>query len=180
MSDNPWHIKSRRTVYDNPWITVAHHEVLDPGGRDGIYGIVQFKNRATGVVPLAENGDTWLVGQYRLPLGKFSWELPEGGAPLQEDPLEGAKRELREEVGLVAARWEPLLRMDLSNSVTDEVAYVYLAEELTQHEAAPEPDEQLLVKRLPLSEALQMVEQGEITDAISVAGLLAVARLKKL
>ncbi|WP_374449953.1 NUDIX domain-containing protein [Stella sp.] len=170
---NPWTVRRAEVRYDNRWIRVTHHEVLTPAGTPGIYGTVHFKNLAIGVVPVDDQGHTWLVGQYRFPLGTYSWEIPEGGGPHGVPPLESAARELAEETGLVAAGWLPLLEMDLSNSVSDERAIAYLAWDLTQGAAEPEPTEQLRLRRLPLGAAFGLVRDGSIRDALSVAALQA-------
>jgi len=176
--ENPWLTLSSRTVYENPWISIRHEEVINPGGGAGIYGVVHMKNTATGVVPLDAEGYTYLVGQYRYTLNEYSWEIPEGGSPEGTDPLESAKRELREETGFSAAKWTTLSRIHTSNSVTDEAGFIYLAEELTAGNTAPEETEELKVWRLPLKEAVQLVMANRITDSISIAGLLKAARLK--
>lgn len=172
--DNPWKIDSEKNIYDNPWINVTEYQVTNPSGNPGIYGRVHFKNKAIGVFPLDKNGNTYLVGQYRFPLKQYSWELPEGGGPLESHPLDSAKRELLEETGLKAAKWTEILRMHLSNSVCDEEAIIYLAQNLEQFEAEPEETEQLIIKKMPFSEVYQMVCRGEITDAITVAAVLKV------
>lgn len=172
--ENPWRTLASRAVYDNPWISVTEHQVVKPSGGEGIYGVVHFKNRAIGVLPLDDEGYTWLVGQYRYTLGQYSWEIPEGGGRLDEEPLLAAQRELKEETGMEAQEWREILRMHLSNSVTDELAIVYLARELRQGDAQPEDTEQLQVRRLPFEEAVRMVYAGEITDSISVAAILRV------
>lgn len=174
---NPWKLKSKAVAYENPWIRVEHHEVITPGGTDGIYGKVHFKNQAIGIVPIDENGNTYLVGQWRYPLEEYHWEIPEGGCPVGTDPLETAKRELKEETGLVAATWEPLLDFHLSNSVTDEWGIAYLARGLRQEEAEPEPTEDITIKKLPLQEAVKMTLNGEIKDALSILALQKVALL---
>lgn len=171
---NPWKTLSARNAYDNPWIRVEHREVLNPSGGAGIYGVVHFKNTAVGIVPLDQEGYTWLVGQYRYTLGRYSWEIPEGGGALGSDPLEAAQRELLEETGLTARRWIPLLEMHTSNSVTDEYGVAYVAQDLEEGEAQPEETEQLQIRRLPFSEAVDMVMQGEITDALSMIAILKV------
>jgi 8-oxo-dGTP pyrophosphatase MutT (NUDIX family) len=179
--ENPWKTLTTRTVYDNPWIRVDEHDVINPSGGKSLYGKVSFKNKAIGIIPIDDEDNTWLVGQYRYPLNQYSWEIPEGGGPLGIPPLESAQRELKEETGLTAKRWELILRMHLSNSVTDEEAFIYVAEELEQGEYELEETEaDLVVKKLPLLEAVKMVMTGEITDSISVAALLKVARLKNL
>jgi 8-oxo-dGTP pyrophosphatase MutT (NUDIX family) len=169
---NPWKTKSIKTAYENNWIEVEHHEVINPSGNNGIYGKVHFKNLAIGIIPIDENNNTWLVGQYRYPINQYSWEIPEGGGKIGVDPLESAKRELLEECGLIATEWTEILQMHLSNSVSDELAIIYTAKGLTQTEAEPEDSEQLQLKKIPLENAIQMVLDGKITDSMSVAALL--------
>ena len=171
-SGNPWQILSSKEQYDNKWINVTEHQVLNPAGNPGIYGVVHFKNMAVGVLPLDEENYTWLVGQYRFPLNRYSWEIPEGGCPEGEEPLDAAKRELEEETGLRANNYTQLITMHLSNSVCDEYAIVYLARGLSQHTAAPEETEQLSLKKIHLNDAYAMVQQGIITDSMSVAAIL--------
>lgn len=169
-SKNPWTILSSRDVYNNPWIQVTEHQVLNPAGGPGIYGVVHFHNLAIGVVPY-ERGKIWMVGQYRVPLEAYSWEIPEGGGKLGLDPLVSAARELQEETGLTADRYEVLLEMDLSNSVSDERAIVYLATGLHAGEAEPEETEDLRLRQMTLAEAYEMVERREIRDSLTVAAI---------
>ena len=177
---NPWKTLSRRTIYDNPWIRVEDHRVLNPSGGPGQYGKVCFKNQAVAILPLAPDVGVYLVGQYRYTLGVYSWELPKGGAPLDEDPLVAAQRELKEETGLSAGRWQLLLKMHLSNSVTDEIGSIYVAEDLTHGAAQPEDTEQLAIRVLPFAETLEWVRDGRITDALSVAAILKLASDRSL
>ncbi len=171
-SENPWTTLERRSIYDNPWIAVREDRVLRPDGTPGIYGVVQFKNRAVGVLPVDEQGHIWLVGQYRYPLGSYSWEIPEGGCPEGEHPEETARRELREETGLIAGRLEFLIASHLSNSVSDELALVFRATELTPGPSAPEGAERIEVRRVEWTDAWAMLQRGEITDSMSVIALL--------
>jgi 8-oxo-dGTP pyrophosphatase MutT (NUDIX family) len=168
---NPWQTLTSTEVYRNPWIQVVEHRVIRPDGKPGIYGVVAFQNLAVGVLALNEEGFMVLVGQWRYPLGGYSWEIPEGGCPLGQDPLETAQRELREETGLEAHEWDSMLRMHLSNSVSDEAAVVYLARSLRQGFAEPEGTEKLVVRWVRPTEAWDMIKQGLITDAISVAAI---------
>ncbi|MEM8895325.1 MAG: NUDIX hydrolase [Bacteroidota bacterium] len=177
---NPWTVKSQKPIYDNPWVTVDEFDVINPSGGLGIYGRVHFKNLALGVIPVDEDQNTWLVGQYRFPLDEYSWEIPMGGGPIGIDKIESAKRELKEETGLIASQWTELLRIHTSNSVTDEEGFVFLAEGLTQSTTEFEETEQLEIRKLPLTEAVKMAEEGEITDSLSLAGLFKVARLFKI
>lgn len=178
-TDNPWLRHSRRVVYENAWIVVYHDDVRRPDGKPGIYGVVHYRNRAVGVVAVDDRDRVLLVGQYRYPLDEYSWEIPEGGAAEGEDLLEAAQRELVEETGYTAERWRQVLRAHLSNSVSDETAVCYLATDLRDGTARPEGTEQLQVRWVAFDEALAMVLDGRITDALSVLGLQRVALLRR-
>lgn len=171
---DPWTILDSREIYDNKWIRLTEYDVINPKGGKGIYGKVHFKNRALGIVALDEEENIYLVGQWRFALGHYSWELPEGGGPLDDDPLESARRELEEETGLKAAHWEKMFDFHLSNSVTDEFGYVYLATGLEQGAAKPEDTEDITVRKVSVDEAVEMVLKGEITDSMSVAAIFRV------
>lgn len=176
---NPWKLLSKEQIYTNPWITVEEHQVLNPAGGKGIYGKVHFKNKAIGIVALDDHNNTWLVGQFRYTLNEYSWEIPEGGGSLGVDPLEAAKRELLEETGITAKAWKQIMRIHTSNSVTDEEGFIFLAETLTfGANQLEETEADLIVKKMPFTDALQMVLSGKISDSLSVAGILQVARLK--
>jgi 8-oxo-dGTP pyrophosphatase MutT (NUDIX family) len=176
MSDpdqsNPWTTLGSRLVYENPWIAVREDRVIRPDGEPGIYGVVHYKNRAVGVLPVDDEGRVWLVGQYRYPLHVYSWEIPEGGGSPDESPEECARRELREETGLEAGRLELVATAHLSNSVSDEVAYIFRATELVPGASAPEGTERLQVRLVEWPEAWEMLSRGEITDSMSVIALL--------
>ena len=169
--DNPWQITGSEEIYDNPWISVTEFKVINPGGGKGIYGKVHFKNTAVGVAALDEDGKLWLVGQYRFPLDRYSWEIPEGGCPLGTDPLDAAQTELREETGLIASEWTKLLEIHLSNSVSDEFGIIWKATGLISSTPEPEETERLEVKKISLAEAYRLVETFEITDSLSVAAI---------
>lgn len=174
-----WKKLRSRVVWENDWMRVFEDEVINPGGGRNQYGYVHFKNRAIAIIPLDADANVWLVGQERYTLNAWSWELPMGGALLAENPLDAAKRELKEETGLRAKTWTEVMRLHPSNSITDELGIVYLAEDLIEGAADPEETEDLEVLKLPLDAAIAMVNAGEITDAISVAGLLRMASFKK-
>ncbi len=172
VTPNPWKRQSSKKLFDNPWLTLHEDEVINPGGGISHYGKINFKNLAIGIIPLDENNNTWLVGQYRYVPDCYSWEIPMGGGPLNIDPLISAKKELKEETGLLANDWQEIMKLHTSNSVTDERGLIYVARDLTQGETAFEETEDLLIEKLSLDEAIERVLSGEITDAVSIAGLL--------
>jgi 8-oxo-dGTP pyrophosphatase MutT (NUDIX family) len=170
-----WQMLSSETVYENPWIRVEDHAVVNPSGKHSQYGKVCFKNHAIAILAVDTARNLYLVGQQRYTLDEYSWELPMGGGPLAEDPLAAAKRELREETGLRASRWQEVMRVHTSNSITDEIGYVFLAQDLIEGPPEFGETEDLATRMLPLGEALQWVHRGQITDAISVAAILKLA-----
>lgn len=168
---NPWVTLSKEVKYENQWIQVEEHQILNPSGNPGIYGKVHFKNIAIGVIPIDEENNTWIVGQYRYPLNEYSWEIIEGGGKIGVDPLESAKRELLEEAGIIAEEWELLTTLHTSNSVADELGLIYIARKLSFTEAIPEETEQLQLKKIPVSELIQMALDNKITDSLSLIGI---------
>ncbi len=179
-NNNPWQTLDSEIVYDNQWIEVRHETVVNPGGGAGIYGKVHYKNKAIGIVAIDYDNYIYLVGQYRYPTKAYSWEIPEGGGPLNEDPLAAAQRELLEETGLIASKWTKTTTVHLSNSVNDEEGYIYVAETLTQSVQEPEETEELKVLKIHLSQAVELVMASQITDSLSMIGILQVARLRGL
>ena len=176
-SKNPWTTLKIQEVYDNPWIKLTHREVLDPSGNPGIYGKVHFKNIAVGAVPMDEENNIWLVGQYRYTLEEYCWEIPEGGCIIGKDPLEAAKRELKEETGIQAKTWTQILEINTSNSVTDEYGIVYLAKDLSFGKSNPESTEDIDVKKIPFQKAYEMVMNGEMKDSLTIAAIMKIQLL---
>ena len=170
-----WKKHASRIVFENDWIVVREDHVTNPGGGENHYGHVQFKNVAVAILPIDEGGNTRLVGQTRYTLNQYSWELPMGGAPQSEDPFVAAQRELQEETGLIAEDWRELMRLHLSNSITDELGIAYIATGLQQGETSLEETEDITVRTVPLEDAIDMARSGQITDALSVATLLRIA-----
>lgn len=170
--NNPWKVIHTEKKLETPWVTVKLHQVINPAGNPGIYGVTEFKNLAIGILPIDEKGNTYIVGQYRFPLNSYTWEIPEGGGPINQDPLESAKRELKEETGIEAQDWQLIQSLQLSNSATDEIAYVFLARELSYGESDPEENEKLTIRKIPFEELYQRVRSAEITDSLTVAAVL--------
>lgn len=177
----PWQVTSSSDIYDNPWISVTDHQVIHPDGSPGQYGVVHFKSRGVGVLPLNEAGEVYMVGQHRFPLDTYSWEIPEGGCPVSESPIETAKRELAEETGLTATNWLPLFEnISLSNSVSDERGWGFLAWGLDLGTSMPEPSEELVVETWPFQTLLQRVLSGEVHDGIThIIVLTALAKAQR-
>ncbi|MCS6934250.1 MAG: NUDIX hydrolase [Chitinophagales bacterium] len=169
---SPWKKIRSEIKYDNPWIRVTEDEVINPAGKPGIYGVVHFKTYAVAIIPLDEENNTWIVGQYRYPLDSYEWEVIEGGCPEGTPPVETAHRELHEEAGLLAERMELILEMQLSNSTTDEISYTYVARGIRIVNPEPDEDEKLTIKKLPFDDVYAMVMRGEIRDSLSVASVL--------
>ena len=169
---NPWKIHTSEQAYDNPWISVTEHKVTTPGGEPGIYGVVHFKNYAIAILPIDDDGNTYLVGQYRFATQEYSWEVPEGGGKMDQSPLEAAMRELKEETGLEAKEWSMIHELHLSNSATDERGFVFVARKLKHGKAEPEHTEDLKVEKIPFSELYQRVMRGEYRDALTVIAVL--------
>lgn len=169
---NPWKTISTKEIYQNPWIKLDEHQVLNPKGNAGLYGTIHFKNLAIGILPLDEKLNTWIVGQYRFPINKYSWEIPEGGGNRNISALESAQRELLEETGIIAKEYIKIQEMYLSNSASDEFAILYLARNLTFTTPQPEESEELQIKKIPFDDLYQMVLKGEILDSLTVAAVL--------
>ena len=177
LEANPWEVLSTKQIHQNPWFSVDENQVLRPDGNPGQYFVVQTRI-ATGVVALTEDRQVYLVGQFRFPTNTYSWEIVEGGAEPGESAEAAARRELAEEAGLVARSWRRLGGdIQLSNCISSEMGYLYLAEELELTLVNPDPTEILQLKKLPLAECLKLIEDGVIQDALSIIALLRVARL---
>jgi 8-oxo-dGTP pyrophosphatase MutT (NUDIX family) len=165
----PWRDLDSKIAYQNPWITVTEHTALAPTGHETQYGVLRPQSVATGVLPVHSDGTVTLVGQARFALMNYSWEMPEGGAPFDEDPFVGVQRELAEEAGLRAKYWQRCLTMELSNSVTDELAIAWIAWDLTPVPTDPDPTEVMTVVRVPFLDLIHEIGRGAVRDSFTVA-----------
>ncbi len=170
--ENPWIIKETKEIIDTPWINVKKHEVINPAGKPGIYTVTHFKNYAIGILPIDAEGYTWIVGQYRLPIEAYSWEIPEGGGLRHLAPIDSAKRELLEETGIIAKDWKLIQTMHLSNSATDEFAYLYIAQNLEFTQSQPEETEELEIRKIHFNDLYEAVKNHQITDSLTVAAVI--------
>lgn len=169
---SPWITQSTRAVYANQWISVSESTVITPRGAPGMYGVVHFKQRGVGVIPVDAEGQTTLVGQYRYPLSRYAWEIPSGGGDPGEASAQTAIRELQEETGLAASALHPLLTVASTDSVADEWLDAYVAWDLAEGTGAPDETEQLLLHRAPLAHAFHWARTGAIFDALSAMALM--------
>lgn len=174
---NPWRTLDSKEIYRNPWIRLREDQVINPDGSRGIYGVVETRI-ATGVVAITPKNEIYMIGQYRYPVEEYSWEIPEGGTEKDEPPLDAAKRELREEAGIIATDWQQLGgEFHVSNCISAERGFLYIAHDLQEVEMEPEGTEILQVRKMPFEECLKMLDTGEIKDSITIIGLLRAARL---
>ena len=173
MSDkNPWKINGSKKIYENPWIRVDEHDVIQPKGAKGIYSVVHFQNLAIAILPLDENHNTWIVGQWRFPVNEYSWEIIEGGGDINTDPIESAKRELQEEAGIIAEEFIKIQEVHLSNSGTDEMGIIYVARNISFTNSSPEETEELQVQKIPFTQLFELVMRGEIKDGLTIMAVL--------
>lgn len=172
IGKNPWKTISSEQIYDSPWIRLREDQVLNPAGNPSTYSVTEFKKWAIGIIPIDDEGYTYLVGQWRYPFQKYTWEIPEGGGLKSDTPLASAKRELKEETGIIAHDWKLILEMDMSNSATDEHAFIFVAQNLDIFASEPDEDEELVVQKIPFSELCEKVMKGELQDSLTVTGVL--------
>ena len=168
----PWRSAGESLVFENPWMRLTRHPATAPTGLDCDYVVMRPRNLSVGVLPLHEDGTVTLVGQQRFALMNWSWEMPEGGAPFDEEPLEGARRELAEEAGLSAACWREALKVEMANSITDERAIAWVAWDLSPAPSEPDPTEVIRVARVPFGDLLREIGRGAVRDMFTVATTL--------
>lgn len=177
--ENPWKTLGSKSIYSNPWMSVREDRVIRPDGVNGIFGVVSMR-AATAIVALTPKDEIYMVGQYRYAPEHYSWEVIQGGADEDEKPIIAAKRELAEEAGLIAEQWSQLgEEVHLSNCVSSERGFAYIARGLCNTASSPEGTEVLEVVKMPFRDALSLVEQGEVKDAMSIIAILRAERLLK-
>ena len=168
----PWRSAGESVIFENPWMRLTRHPAVAPTGLQSDYVVMRPQNLSVGVLPIHDDGTVTLVGQQRFALMNWSWEMPEGGAPFDEDPLEGAKRELAEEAGLAAATWREALKVEMANSITDERAIAWIAWDFQPAPTAPDPTEVIRVARVPFGDLLREIGRGAVRDMFTVATTL--------
>lgn len=164
--------QSEKTVFEGILINVSHMQVQLPNGQTAAREIVHHKG-AAAVVPVDAEDNVYMVRQHRVALDLMTMEIPAGKLDyVGEDPHDCAVRELEEETGLRAERFELLTHVVTTPGFCTETIGLYLATGLSQHEDHPDPDEFLHVEKLPLKEAVERVMSGEFRDAKTALGLL--------
>lgn len=174
MSDpkQQWTTVSSRTVYENPWMRVTEDHVITPRGAKGVYGVTRFPAPGCSILALDAEGHTWIVGQHRHAVNRYTWEIPAGSIGSDPDPLTGAQREFSEETGFTAAKWHPFLHLSPINAATNLESFGFVAWDLSPGTPHPDDGEELTLRRVPFTGVLEMVLGGEITSAVSVATVL--------
>ncbi len=165
-----WKINDTTLKYRNSWIEVCEHQVVFPGGKTGVYGVVSMPD--TAAVIARENTDIYLVRQYRFTVNMDSWELPSGHIRKDETPQKAAERELREEAGLKAGKWNSLGFVHPALGVMNSTRYLFLAEQLTAVPTSHEDAEAgMKVEKFPLEKISKMIARNEIFDDYLIAAL---------
>lgn len=169
--ESPWKTISSKKIYENKWMGLKEDKVIMPNGKEGIYAYISSKNGAAAVI-LNEKNEIYLVGQYRYAVDEYSWEIISGAVEKGEDYLTTVKREIEEEAGVTAKKFD-LLHGDLqlSNSYTSDRGAIFLARDIEQNESHPESTEKLQIKKVPLDEAIRLICEGKIKDDYTITGI---------
>ncbi|HWQ52087.1 MAG TPA: NUDIX hydrolase [Bryobacteraceae bacterium] len=177
--NNPWRTLASRVVYSNAWIRVREDQVIRPDGAQGVYGVVEIRP-SVGIVAINERDEMVLVGQWRYPHGKLTWEIPRGGSHEGEtEMLAVARRELREETGVEAQCWESLGATDVNNGVTTDTEHLFLATGLTLHAPRHDPEEQIAIRWLAFETALEMTMRGEFPECCTALAILKLGLMRR-
>jgi ADP-ribose pyrophosphatase len=175
FAEVPWKQKSTRQIYQNPWISLREDIVELPNGRTTIYGVVTC-SECVGVLPFLDPNTVLMIKQYRYVAKRVTWEMPTGGMHRGESREAAAQRELSEEIGYRAEKLTWLSTFHTSKSVVDETAHLFLGEVLVKVELSPDETEFIEVRAFPFEEVLQMVLRSEITDSMTIIGVLQAVR----
>jgi 8-oxo-dGTP pyrophosphatase MutT (NUDIX family) len=165
-----WLVTGSREIHQTPWLRVREDQIVWPSQKAGTWTVIEMKP-AVGIVAITADRQVHLVGQHRYAVDRYEWEIPAGCIDEGEEPLTAAKRELREETGVAAKRWTPLGATHPHNGSCDAIYHLFLAEDLEQGHASPEPDELLMHKLVSFDDLLRMVQHDEILDAMTVVGV---------
>jgi ADP-ribose pyrophosphatase len=179
LAEVPWEQKSTRQIYQNKWISLREDLVELPDGRTTIYGVISC-SECVGVLPFLDPNTVLMIKQYRYVTKQVTWEMPTGGMHPGESRQEAAQRELSEEIGYRAGKLTWLSTLHTSKSVVDETAHLFLGEDLVKVELPPDDTEFIEVRPFPFEVVLQMVLRGDITDSMTIIGVLHAARLLAL
>lgn len=174
----PWTIVTSREVYRDPWLDLAVDDVLRPDGLPGTYSTLRLKPGVC-VIALGDDEEVYLTREFHYAVGRITIEGVSGGIEHGEDPLEAARRELREELGIIAKQWKSLGMVDPFTAAVVSPTKLYLASQLMFVEPENEATERIECVRMPLSKALAMIDQTEITHGPTCVALLKIALLRE-
>ena len=161
-TNGTWKIKESKEKYKNPWINVREDKVIRPDGKDGIFGVVEMIT-GVSVIPLDNDGFVYLTNEFHYAIEKHSIEVVSGGVDQNEKSLDAAKRELKEETGIIADKWINLGIVNPFTTVIKSPSTIYLARNLQFFEANPEGTERIEIVKVKFNDALKMVMKSEIT-----------------
>lgn len=172
----PYTVLDTKEIYKNPWLTLREDKVIRPGGSEGIFGIIEMVP-GSSVLPLDNDGNVYLVSEYKYGIEKDSLETISGALNENELPIDAAKRELKEELGLVASKWRELGYVDPFTTTVQSQNHLFLAEGITQGDSNPDEGEELKLVKVKFDEAVKMVLNGKITHSASCVLILKAAKV---
>jgi 8-oxo-dGTP pyrophosphatase MutT (NUDIX family) len=171
--DKPWQTLDSKVVYQNLWLKVHEDKTQMSNGKEGIYGFIEGGS-GVFIIALNKSDEIYLVESFRYPTQKWQWELPTGGLGADTEPVEAAKAELKEELGMIARKWTALNPYGPShNGFMQDLQYVYVAEELEEGEQKLGDFEAIrAVRAVPLDKLMLMIKDGTFADGQSLAALM--------
>lgn len=171
MSKNPWQTLRQKRIYQDHWLSLRKDKVKKPDGTEGVYSVIEHQG-GVAIAAITENAEIYLVGEWKYPIAKYLWTVCAGGVEKGETGLSAAKRELEEEVGLLAKKWTALGYFYASPGATDEKVYVFLAQNLTPIKRKLDTTEKIKIRKVSFSKAISMVAASQINDSYAVVAIL--------
>ncbi len=166
-----WSTLSSEKKHTNPWFSVRHDKVKKPNGESGDYYVVDTKSAAVFIVAINDKNQILLINQYRYATQQFSWEIP-GGSAEDDELLTAAQRELKEEAGLKAKKWQQVGQAESMNGIASEIMHIFSAKDLV--EAGMDAKEAEGIGKnmfVAADDLISMIEKGEITDSQTITSI---------